>query len=379
MNVSKYRVLLLSEGFGSGHTQAAYALSSSLRKISPNIQTRVLELGSFLNPKVAPLIITAYKKTVVSQPKLVRMMYRSQYKKSINRLATLALHRIFYTHTQNVIRQLRPDIIVCTHPIPGAVISRLKRLGMPIPLCMVITDYDAHGTWIIPEVDRYLVSTDGVRSKLMMRGIPFSKIKVTGIPVHPNFWEHPSKAEIRMRFGLKDMPTVMIMSGGWGMMSDDAVNAYLTSFADKVQFIFCFGSNDKAYQRAQQDLNFNHENIHLVRYTKEIDKLMEVSDLLVTKPGGMTCTEGLAKAIPMLFYNPLPGQEEQNSRYFTEQGWGEPITSIHVVTQWMELLINDYDAVVMQRQLKLEQIDRYNPTECARSIMDMVEHNKVLT
>lgn len=378
MNVTKYRVLLLSEGFGSGHTQAAYALSSSLRKISPNIQTRVLELGSFLNPKVAPLIITAYKKTIVSQPKLIRMMYKTQYKRSINRLATLALHRIFYTHTQNVIRQLRPDVVVCTHPIPGAVIARLKRLGLDVPLCMVITDYDAHGTWVNPEVDRYLVSTEGVRSKLQMRGIPSSRIKVTGIPVHPNFWEHPSKAEIRCRFGLKNMPTVMVMGGGWGM-SDSVVSTYLARFADYAQLIFCFGSNTKAYERAAQDRRFHHDNIHLIQYTKEIDKLMEVSDLLVTKPGGMTCTEGLAKAIPMLFYNPLPGQEEQNSQYFTEQGWGEPITSLDVVSQWMDLLIHDYEAIVTQRQLKLEQIDRYNPTECARSIMDMAEQSKVLT
>lgn len=80
MRVAKKRVLLLSEGFGAGHTQAAYALSSSLRKLSPDVQTRVLELGSFLNPRMAPLIITAYKKTVVSQPRLVGLVYRHQYK-----------------------------------------------------------------------------------------------------------------------------------------------------------------------------------------------------------------------------------------------------------------------------------------------------------
>lgn len=377
--MSKYRVLLLSEGFGSGHTQAAYALASSLRKISPNIQTKVLELGSFLNPKVAPLILTAYKKTVISQPRLVRMMYRSQYKKSINRLATLALHRLFYTHTNNVVRQLKPDVIVCTHPIPGAVISRLKRLGLRTPLCMVITDYDAHGTWVSPEVNRYLVSTPDVRSKLIQRGVPIQKIEVSGIPVHPKFWEHTGKVEFQQKFGLKNMPTVLVMSGGWGLMSDDVVNAYLTSFSDKIQFIFCFGNNEKAYLKAKQNVNFNHPNIHLIRYTNEIDQLMEVSDLLVTKPGGMTCTEGLAKAIPMLFYNPLPGQEEKNSQYFTQQGWGEPITSIDVVTEWMDLLIHDYDAVVKQRQQNIAQIDRYNPTQSAHSIAEMVEQSKVLS
>lgn len=314
------------------------------------MQTKVLELGSFLNPKVAPLIITAYKKTVLSQPRLVGMMYRHQYKKSLNRFTTLALHRIFYTHTKNIVNQLRPDIVVCTHPIPSAVISRLKRLGSNIPLCTVITDYDAHGTWISPEVDRYLVSTQEVKSKMLEQGVAASKIEVTGIPVHPNFWEHPVKEEIREKFGLKNMPTVMVMGGGWGIMNDEVINNYLTRWRDQIQIVFCLGNNEKVLRKLEQDPSYNHPNIRLIGFTPEVDKLMEVSDLLVTKPGGMTCTEGLAKGIPMLFHHPLPGQEEENCQYFTAQGLGEPISSLEVITKWMNKLIHEYDSIQQRRE-----------------------------
>ncbi|GIO63845.1 UDP-glucuronosyltransferase [Paenibacillus cineris] len=377
MRVMKKRVLLLSEGFGAGHTRAAYALSSSLRKLSPSVQTKVLELGSFLNPKVAPLIITAYKKTVLSQPRLVGMMYRHQYKKSLNRFTTLALHRIFYTHTKNIVNQLRPDIVVCTHPIPSAVISRLKRLGSNIPLCTVITDYDAHGTWISPEVDRYLVSTQEVKSKMLEQGVAASKIEVTGIPVHPNFWEHPVKEEIREKFGLKNMPTVMVMGGGWGIMNDEVINNYLTRWRDEIQIVFCLGNNEKVLRKLEQDPSYNHPNIRLIGFTPEVDKLMEVSDLLVTKPGGMTCTEGLAKGIPMLFHHPLPGQEEENCQYFTAQGLGEPISSLEVITKWMNKLIHEYDSIQQRREEQLKSIDRYRPMQSAQSIIDMLESNKV--
>ncbi|KHF36202.1 Processive diacylglycerol beta-glucosyltransferase [Paenibacillus sp. P1XP2] len=377
MRVSKKRVLLLSEGFGAGHTRAAYALSSSLRKLSPNVQTRVLELGSFLNPKVAPLIITAYKKTVLSQPKLVGMMYRHQYNKSLNRFTTLALHRIFYTHTKNVVHQLRPDIVVCTHPIPSAVISRLKRLGEQILLCTVITDYDAHGTWITPQVDRYLVSTQEVRAKMIHQGVPPSRIKVTGIPVHPSFWEHPGKEEIRERFGLKDMPTVMVMGGGWGIMNDEVINDFLTRWKDKVQILFCLGNNEKELKKLEQDPKYNHPNIHLIGFTLEVDKLMEVSDLLVTKPGGMTCTEGLAKGIPMLFHHPLPGQEEENCHYFTAQGLGEPISSLDVIVKWMDKLVGDLDGIRRRREEQLQSIARYRPMESAHSIIEMLDSKTV--
>nr|WP_280521368.1 glycosyltransferase [Paenibacillus mangrovi] len=365
--------MLLSEGFGAGHTRAAYALSSSLRKLSPNIQTKVLELGSFLNPKVAPLIITAYKKTVITQPRLVGMMYRHQYHKSLNRFTTLALHRIFYTHTKNVVNQLRPDIVVCTHPIPSAIISRLKRLGEKILLCTVITDYDAHGTWISPEVDRYLVSTQEVRNKMINQGVPAAKIKVTGIPVHPNFWEHPEKEDIRGKFQLKDMPTVMVMGGGWGIMSDEVINNFLTHWRDDVQILFCLGNNEKALKKLKQDPRYNHPNIRLSGFTQEVDKLMEVSDLLVTKPGGMTCTEGLAKGIPMLFHHPLPGQEEENCHYFTAQGLGEPITSLEVIVKWMNSLTNELDTIRQRRNEHLQGIARYHPMESAQSIIEMLE------
>lgn len=371
----KQRVLLLSEGFGAGHTQAAYALSSSLRKIAPNVQTKVMELGSFLNPRMAPFIITAYKKTVFTQPRLVRMMYRSNYKKSLNRLTTLALHRLFYTHTTQIIQQLHPDVIVCTHPIPSAVISRMKRLGLDVPLCTVITDYDAHGTWVSAEVNRYLVSTDPVKEKLLERGVDEDKIQITGIPIHPNFWERHRKEDIWKQFHLHDMPTILIMGGGWGFMKDEAVNSVLAMNRDKIQLIFCFGSNVKSLEKMKRDPRFNHPNVHLLGFTREIDKLMEVSDLLITKPGGMTCSEGLAKAIPMLFHKPLPGQEEENSQYFAAQGWGTPISSLDDITNWIKRLIDDYEEVTQEREKVLSQIASYHPMQSAQAIMDILESN----
>ena len=368
----KKRVLILSEGFGAGHTQAAYALSSSLRKMSPNVQTRVLELGKFLNPKMAPLIVSAYRKTITTQPRLMGYVYRQQ--KSFNRLTTLALHRIFYTHTKNIVKQLKPDIIVCTHFFPSAVVARLKRLdpAFKVPLVTVITDYDAHASWISKEVDRYLVSTPEVKSKLHKRGISTEKIKVTGIPVHPNFWEHPEKDEILKQFNLFNMPTVMVMGGGWGIMNDEVVNTFLTSWRDKIQIVFCLGQNEKLMREMKEDPRYNHPHITLIGYTREIDKLMEVSDLLVTKPGGMTCSEGLAKGIPMLFHHPLPGQEEENCRYFTAAGLGELIDSLDVVQEWMERLLYNYEDVQNKRQLHLKEIARYHPLQSAKSIIEML-------
>ncbi|OGX68334.1 MAG: UDP-N-acetylglucosamine--LPS N-acetylglucosamine transferase, partial [Paenibacillus sp. RIFOXYA1_FULL_44_5] len=257
--MKKKRILLLSEGFGVGHTQAAQALAVGLRQLSPNLQTRVMELGSFLHPTAAPLILSVYKKTVTSQPKLWGVMYRHQANKSLNRFAQLALHRLFYAQTAEIIRQLKPQAIVCTHPFPSAVISRLKRAsGLDVPLFTVITDYDAHGTWVSSGVDQYFVSAAEVKDKLTLKGISPDKINVSGIPIHPRFWETQNKDELRSDFELKKMPTVMIMGGGWGLLGDTDLFRYIAEWRDRVQLLFCLGSNKKILEKLSSDPLFQH-------------------------------------------------------------------------------------------------------------------------
>jgi processive 1,2-diacylglycerol beta-glucosyltransferase len=368
----KKRILLLSEGFGAGHTQAAHALSVILKQNNCEVQTRVLELGAFLHPTLAPWIFTAYRKTVTSQPKLYGKLYRSKYEKSLNKLAQLALHRIFYAHTAEIIRQLRPDAIVCTHPFPSVVVSRLKRAGLSIPLCTVITDYDAHGTWVSSEVNKYLVSTEEVKNKLLSRGIAAHHIEITGIPVHPSFREPQDREAIREEFNLKALPTVMIMGGGWGLIDSDALYASIANWKEHIQFLLCLGSNEKALLKLAEESRFQHPNVRLIGFTREIGKLMEVSDLLITKPGGMTCSEGLAKSIPMLFYQPIPGQEEENLQYFTACGLGESIKSSATIENWFRMLAESYSDV-QQRRAEFSQPSRSSQgADCSSVIMQLL-------
>jgi processive 1,2-diacylglycerol beta-glucosyltransferase len=382
MRLRKKRILLLSEGFGAGHTQAAHALAASLRQTSPHVQTRVLELGSFLHPMLAPWILNAYRVALTSQPKIYGMLYRHQYDRSINRFAQLALHRLFYAQTQAVISRLKPDMIICTHPFPSAIMSRLKRgghlqrSGINIPLCTVITDYDAHGNWVSKEVDQYFVSTDSVKDTLLAQGIAPEQVNVTGIPVHPSFLRSYDKEEIRRKYGLQQMPTVMIMGGGWGLTGDKAMQESVAAWREQLQFIFCMGSNAKAAEKLSNDPRFQHPNVKVLGFTKDIGMLMEVSDLLITKPGGMTCTEGFAKGIPMLFYKPIPGQEEGNLAYFTEQGLGEAIESEHTIDRWFRSLAGKSAAHKEKSAIYQlganEKSTRYRQSLCSQEVLQML-------
>ncbi|AJS60052.1 UDP-N-acetylglucosamine--LPS N-acetylglucosamine transferase [Paenibacillus sp. IHBB 10380] len=368
----KKRILFLSEGFGTGHTQAAHALASGMKKLHPHLQCRVIELGNFLNPTVGPWILSAYRKTVSTTPAIIGMFYRNKYDKSLNRLTQLALHRIFYTHAAQVLSQLKPDIIICTHPIPNSVISRLKRQGVDVPLITLITDYDVHGTWVNPEVNQYLVSSPRVKNLLLERGVASHHIKMTGIPVHPDFWERGNRDQLRAEFNLKSQPTVLVMGGGWGLAFKRDFLVQLTSWADHIQLIFCVGSNLKLLDKMKENPIFDHPNITLLGYSSQINKLMDVSDLLITKPGGMTCTEGLIKGIPMIFYEAIPGQEEQNSLFFVNRGFAETLHST-VLNRWFKRLTTDYEEVVAERNNKKSTESYLQPCCCAQTVVDMLK------
>ncbi|UJF34371.1 MGDG synthase family glycosyltransferase [Paenibacillus hexagrammi] len=370
------RILILSEAFGAGHTQAAHAISSGLQQLCSRVQTQVLELGLHLHPTLAPFIIEAYKKTITAQPHLYGKLYRFHYKKSLNPFSQLALHRICYAQTAATISQLRPHAIVCTHPFPSIVVSRLKKHGLDIPLFTVITDYDAHGAWIGSQVNQYLVSTKDVKFRLLQRGVSPQKIKITGIPLHPSFRQTHDKFEIRQQFQLRDLPTILIMGGGWGLHGSERFRDYVAAWSDRIQFLFCMGNNKKGYAEMADDAVYRHPNVRLLGFCQEIGKLMEVSDLLITKPGGMTCSEGAAKAIPMLFDSPIPGQEEENLQYFTAHGFGEPILSPATIENWLYMLAFRYEEVRIRRESISKKSMPFTTADCVTTIWSLCEKSR---
>ncbi|MUG45989.1 MGDG synthase family glycosyltransferase [Paenibacillus woosongensis] len=375
--MSKKRVLILSEGFGSGHTQAGHALAAGIRKLWPDAKTKVMELGSFLNPIIAPWILSAYRVTVNTSPSLVGMLYRKKYEKPVGRLTRLALHKMFYQHASDVIGQLQPDVIVCTHPIPNAVVARLRASGLRIPLYTLITDYDAHGAWISPEVNQYLVSTLEVKTLLQQRGVNPDTIQVTGIPVHPNFWSIQDKASARKDLGIKQMPTVLVMGGGWGLHFKEELIDKLIAWRDKVQIICCTGSNGKLTEKLRACPEMMHENITIIGHTHEVSKWMDASDILITKPGGMTCTEGLAKGIPMLFFESIPGQEEKNREYFVSHGYGMDMSSPEIIDQWFSAITNPSRNTMLHDKISQLRPQAYEPDCCAKNVIKLLRENSI--
>ena len=143
-----------------------------------------------------------------------------------------------------LLQEVQPTVVVSTFPFAAGVMSKLKGCGLThIPSVTIITDYTDHSYWIHPYTDQYIVGSSLVRHALNRQGIADSKIADTGIPIKSKFFEHHSRKDLSVKYGLDfDLPTIMVMGGGHGMIRDGlSTFRELDSLPHPIQLIIVCG------------------------------------------------------------------------------------------------------------------------------------------
>ncbi|GBF11907.1 MGDG synthase family glycosyltransferase [Tepidibacillus sp. HK-1] len=339
--MSGKRILILSESFGAGHTRAAEAIKEGILSYHPDWQIHVLELGTWLRPTLSHWITEIYLKTLRFSPKIWGMIYRRVQNRTVKPQFEFFLHRMIYAHILQLFHEYKPDLIVTTHPFPSAVVSRLKRMGLNIPLHTVITDYHVHGSWINTGVDYYYLPNHEAKLQMQQLGVSEKRLYITGIPTHPNFWNKTDKRKIRKKLGLSDRPTLLYMGGGLGIGLSPDMLSTIHQYRDEMQILIVTGRNRTLYRSLKLDPSFNHPHIHIYPFVKNIDELMDAADLLLTKPGGVTVAEAMAKGVPMIMLNPIPGQEEENYEYILQNQLGISVKDMEELNNLLEQFIKE--------------------------------------
>jgi processive 1,2-diacylglycerol beta-glucosyltransferase len=214
--------------------------------------------------------------------------------------------------------------------------------GINIPLVAVLTDYVPHSFWLYDSVNYYVVPSEEVAIRLKNKGVESQKIKVFGIPFDPKFNLPVDKSAVCKKLNFDpDLPTVMIMGGGHGLGPIKEVIDRLERVSQKIQEIIVCGSNKKLYDSLLEIINNYHKKNILLGFTDQISELMSISDILITKPGGITTAEALAKNLPMIIVKPIPGQEANNADYLTSAGAAIRLNTLDDLTGIIEGLLKD--------------------------------------
>lgn len=318
------RILVLSVSAGAGHVRAAQALCAAA-DAGPALELQHVDVMDLVPAGFRKLYAESYIKLVEKAPLVWAYLYqRTDQRRStsaFDRLRRL-VERVNTRRLDDEIARIAPDVIICTHFLPAELLSRRIAHGRPMPPVWVhVTDFDIHGLWLQPHVTGYCVASDEVAARLAERGVPADRIHVTGIAIMPQFSAVPSRAEAAAELGIDPgRMTLLVMSGGAGVGGIETLVERIAPLPGEVQVVALAGRNEALLGRLREIAARFPGRILPMGFTRTIERVMAAADIAITKPGGLTTSECLAMALPMIVVSPIPGQEERNADFLLESG-----------------------------------------------------------
>lgn len=318
----KNHVLIFYISRYSGHYNAAVAIEKGLKQIDGGTIVRKIDIFDQTNPIIGKLVNKAYLKVLDKNPELWGRMYDNpDVMKTVNK-ARDAFHKINMRKIGKLFDKFEPDAVFCTQAYPCGMIAQYKKIkGKNIPLIGVLTDYAPHSYWLFDEVDYYVVPSDETAHVFESKGIAPEKIKLYGIPVDPDFSMKQDKKPMRENINIEEKdPTILIMGGNQGLGEvEEAVRSLGGDTRHNYQLLVVTGTNKKLYSSILKlSRDFPDKKIRVFAYVENISELMEVSDIIVTKAGGLTIAEAMVKGLPIIIVSPIPGQERMNSDHLVK-------------------------------------------------------------
>ncbi|MFH1202253.1 MAG: glycosyltransferase [Candidatus Omnitrophota bacterium] len=336
------RVLLMYITEFSGHYHAAHAIENALKLKDHKVETLNINAFHYTSPITEKIVHKIYMGVIKRTPRIWEYLYdnpnfingTSSIKKFINKFNSPKLKRLF--------DRFKPRAIVCSQAFPCGMTAAFKKAyNIDVPLIGVLTDHAPHSYWLYDNVDYYVVPSQDAKEVFVKKGVAPERIKVLGIPIDPKFARPKNKERTARRLKLDlHTPIVLLMGGGQGIGPINKIIKYLDKARANFQIAVITGTNKKLIKKLKDSRNKFNKKITVFGYVHNVDELMEVSKLLITKAGGITTTEALAKGLPMIIIKPIPGQEDSNCEFLLRHKAAIKIRKAKEVTSCVERLIN---------------------------------------
>ncbi|MGH7198513.1 MAG: MGDG synthase family glycosyltransferase [Candidatus Omnitrophota bacterium] len=308
------RILLMYIHERSGHHHAALALEKAFKAADPGTRCLVVDELRYTHPILERLIRTTYLEIVRKNPEVWEYLYDNAWVLKNTRALRHSIHKSHSKKFKALLDEFRPDAIVCTQAFPCGIVSDYKATyAYPVPLYGVLTDYLPHSYWVMDRVDRYFVPTEEAKKKLEENGIFEDRIAVTGIPIDPSFAEKDGAGRPS-----KKRPHILIMGGSQGLGPLERIVAVLDGVEERFDMTVVTGQNARLYRRFTRRAARFRKKVRVLSYVDNVAELMRGATLLVSKPGGLSIAQALAAKLPVIFMDPIPGQEAKNASILLE-------------------------------------------------------------
>lgn len=350
------KVLVLSITAGQGHNATAKAICAYLESIG--CEAEMLDTFNYVSRILGETVSKGYLITA-SKAKLA---YKSAYrlaelrKKSKSDVSpTRATGTMMAKKLLGYISDYDPDVIICTHIFAGIILDVLKEKRETRAKCIgILTDFAFHPYWEEGlNLDYVVTPNELLTAQAMKKGFTKEQVLPLGIPIHPKFSKSVTKEEARARLGLDlTKRTVLLMSGSMGYGHIESTVNTLDAVPHDFQIITVCGNNAEA--KARIDAMRTKKRILNFGFTDKVDLLMDASDCIITKPGGLTSSEALAKCLPMIIVNPIPGQEDRNTEFLVNNGAAMAVTATSPLDEVLyQFFVDPRRSEIMREAIKL--------------------------
>jgi processive 1,2-diacylglycerol beta-glucosyltransferase len=337
------RIAILTLSVGSGHVQAAKVIEHALDDGAEPVEVRTIDALSLASRWFLWVYVHSYWWMLRHAPEVWRRYFERRQEK---RHRATAPDWVFRRGCRAVLQQLKafsPHLIIVTEIGAAEIASLGKREGwFNVPILAVQTDLDTEPPWAQKEIDIYCVASEQARGQLIEWGISANRILVCGIPIDPAFALPFDRPDLLRAFGLDvHRPVVLVMGGGMGPAPLDEIVQSLEKCRLPLQVLAVAGHDQVMRGRLEALRGKIALNFFTFGWSDSVPELMAASNLLITKPGGVTTAEALAAGLPMILTHPIPGPEEIHIRYLEQNGVAFRARNLGDIPQLTFKLLND--------------------------------------
>ena len=364
------KIMILTAATGGGHIRAARAVETY---ISENTEFTAKTFDTFkcINSVLDKTICDGYLFLAKKTPNFFGKLYNSTNKDTPFASVVPKFSGLFARELLPSINEYSPDVIISTHPFSTEMISFLKEAGkVTVPLICLMTDYGVHRAWISENVDAYVVATEEMVADLKTFGVDEKKIYPFGIPVFNVFYEKTDREMLLRELHMdEDVPTILFMAGSFGVSNIIGLYRGLVSLNLPLQLIVITGKNKRLYDAFEEEIVDSPIKTKLIYFTTEVEKYMHISDLIVTKPGGLTVSEALACNLPLAVFDAIPGQEEDNANFLKTHDMGVRIGKDTKFPEFIANLLSEKDKLKKMR----ESCELFDKSQAVPNIIALIQ------
>ncbi|CAG7914251.1 diglucosyl diacylglycerol synthase [Mammaliicoccus sciuri] len=372
------KLLIITGSFGNGHLQVTNSIVKQFGEMNLNHLT-VIEHDLFL--EAHPIMTSIAKQWYINSFKYFRNMYKFFYYSRPEQIDKCFYKYYGLNKLLNLLIKEKPDLILLTFPTP--VVSVLtEQFNLNIPIATVMTDYRLHKNWVTPHSNRYYVATKDLKNEIESIGVESDAIKVTGIPISKQFEQPIDRYHWLTKHKLDPDKKVILMSAGaFGVSTGfSTMISKIDMYAKDTQVVMICG-NSKSLKNELRHHFKDNDNVLILGYTKHMNEWMASSQLMITKPGGITISEAFSRHLPLIFLNPAPGQELENAEYFTQKGYGKIAHTPEEATKLVISLMNQPSRLKeMTKLLEENYIEKSTENICKdllSLLSDSLSYNEV--